>query len=78
MVADPANYFVDTGQPAIVIPDQGLPVMLAAARRYGARYLVLEPVHSPAQDALWSCRQRTPLLTPLYAGPGLRIYRWNW
>lgn len=78
MVADPPNYYVDTGQHAIVLPDQDLPTMVAAARRYGARYLILEPVHSRAQNALWSGKQRTPLLTLLYSGPDLRVYRWNW
>jgi hypothetical protein len=78
MVADPANYYLDAGQRAIVLPDQGLATMAAAARRYGARYLVLEPVHSPAQDALWRGREASPLLTPLLREPGLQVYRWNW
>lgn len=78
MVADPANFFVDTGQRAIVLPDQGIPTMTAAARRYGARYLVLEPVHSPAQNALWSGTAHTPLLTLLYTSRDVQVYRWNW
>jgi Dolichyl-phosphate-mannose-protein mannosyltransferase len=78
MVADPANYYVDTGQRAIMLPDQGLPTMLAAAKRYGARYLVLEPAHSPAQNDLWSGKEHTPLLTLLWSGPGLQVYRWNY
>jgi hypothetical protein len=78
MVADPANYYLDAGQRAIVLPDQGLATMAAAARRYGARYLVLEPVHSPAQDALWDGRETSPLLTLLLREPGLAVYRWNW
>ncbi len=78
MVVDPANYYVDTGQHAIMVPDQGIPTMAAVAERYGARYLVLEPAHSPAQNALWSGTQHTPLLTLLWSGPGLKVYRWNW
>lgn len=78
MVADPANYYFDTGQRAIMLPDQGIATMAAAAKRYGARYLVLEPAHSPAQNALWSGRVTTPLLTLLHSESGLRIYRWNW
>jgi hypothetical protein len=78
MVADPANYYVDTGQRAIMLPDQGLATMAAAARRYGARYLVLEPAHSHAQSALWQGRESSPLLTLLLREPGLRVYRWNW
>ena len=52
--------------------------MAAAARRYGARYLVLEPAHSHAQGALWAGREQSPLLTPLLREPGLQVYRWNW
>jgi hypothetical protein len=78
MVEDPSFYYVVTGQRAIVIPDQGPATMLAAARRYGARYLVLEPLHSPAQNGLWSGAERPPLLTLLYSGPGLKVYRWSW
>jgi hypothetical protein len=78
MVADPANYYVVSGQRAIMLPDQGLTTMAAAARRYGARYLVLEPVHSHAQSALWAGREPSPLLTLLLREPGLQVYRWNW
>jgi hypothetical protein len=78
MVADPANYYVVSGQRAIMLPDQGLATMAAAARRYGARYLVLEPAHSHAQSALWAGRESSPLLTLLLREPGLQVYRWNW
>jgi hypothetical protein len=78
MVADPVSYYVETGQRAIVIPDQDVTVMAAAARHYGARYLVLEPLHSPAQNALWGGHVHTPLLTLIYRGRGLAVYRWNW
>ena len=42
MVNNPPGYFYAAGRPAIVIPHGGLPAVLAAAERYGARYLVLE------------------------------------
>lgn len=78
MVVNPSIYNVVTGQRAIVTPDQDVPVMEAAAIRYGARYLVLEALHSPAQNALWAGTERTPLLTLLWSGPGIRVYRWNY
>jgi hypothetical protein len=78
MVEDPSFYYVVTGQLAIVIPNQGLATMQTAARRYGARYLVLELLHSPAQNDLWSGREHTPLLTLLWSGRGVKVYRWSW
>lgn len=78
MVVDPANFYYETGEHAVMLPDQPLPVMAAVARRYGARYLVLEPAHSAAQNDLWSGRQTSPLLTPIWSGPGIKLYRWNW
>ncbi len=42
MVNNPPGYFIRTGRAAIVIPHGGEPAILAAGRRYGARYLVLE------------------------------------
>jgi hypothetical protein len=78
MVVNPSIYNLATGQRAIVTPDQGVPVMESAAIRYGARYLVLEALHSPAQNALWAGTERTPKLTLLWSGPGIRVYRWNY
>ncbi|MEZ0395670.1 MAG: hypothetical protein ABWK53_04460 [Anaerolineales bacterium] len=42
MTRNPPAYYVMTGRPAIVIPNEGVPEALAAARRFEARYLVLE------------------------------------
>ncbi|HEY7833001.1 MAG TPA: hypothetical protein VIG30_05485, partial [Ktedonobacterales bacterium] len=78
MVVDPTNYVLDTGQNAITLPDMGLPTMTSVARRYGARYLILEPLHSTPQDGLWSGKTPPPLLTLLWSGPGMRVYHWNW
>jgi hypothetical protein len=78
MVVDPANYYYETGEHAVMMPDQPLPVMASVARRYDARYLVLEPAHSAAQNDLWSGRQTSPLLTLIWSAPGAKLYRWNW
>ncbi|MFH1186484.1 MAG: hypothetical protein V1755_15850 [Chloroflexota bacterium] len=42
MVRNPPGYYILTGRPAIVVPYAGPSDMLAAARRYDARYLVIE------------------------------------
>ncbi len=43
MVNNPPGFALETGRPAIVIPDGGLPAILAAADRFGATILVLGP-----------------------------------
>lgn len=43
----PAYYYV-THQPAIAITNEPLSVNLALARRYQARYFMLQPSHAPA------------------------------
>jgi hypothetical protein len=77
MVVDPANYFYETGEHAVMLPDQPLAVMAEVARRYDVRYLVLGPVHSAAQNDLWSEHETSPLLTLFWRGPGVKVYRWN-
>jgi len=42
MVRNPPGYYILTGRPAIVVPYAGPSDMLAAARRYNAKYLVIE------------------------------------
>ncbi len=42
MVNNPPGFFVTTGRPAIVIPNGDVDTVLAAAKKYHARYLVLE------------------------------------
>jgi hypothetical protein len=51
MVGDPATYWYVSGAPAIVVPDGTPETAVAAAERYGARYLVLDANH-PLQLAL--------------------------
>ena len=75
MVSDPPDYYFATGQHAIVLPDQGLTTILQAADRYGAAYLLLEALHSQAQDALWNGAERSPRLMLLWSTPAAHLYR---
>lgn len=43
MVLNPPAYYITTGRPAVVTPYAEEPGVLEIARRYGVRYLVLEP-----------------------------------
>jgi hypothetical protein len=42
MVNNPPSFTYLTGCPSVVLPNERLPVVLAAARRYGVTYLVLD------------------------------------
>ncbi len=53
LVNNPPGYFLVSGRPAIVIPNGAPDVLLAAARRYAARYVLLEPDHVAGLDALY-------------------------
>jgi 4-amino-4-deoxy-L-arabinose transferase-like glycosyltransferase len=75
MVSDPPDYYLATGQHAIVLPDQGISVILQAADRYGASYLLLESLHSRAQDMLWSGAEQSPRLMLLWSASAAHLYR---
>lgn len=60
MVANPPGYYLASGSPAIALPNGDLAVALAAARRYGAGYLVLEPEAMPSG------------LVPVYENPQIQ------
>ncbi len=55
MTGDPPGFYYHTALPSVVVPNEPPDIMLAAARRYGVNYLVLDP-------------NRPPPLTELYEG----------
>jgi 4-amino-4-deoxy-L-arabinose transferase-like glycosyltransferase len=75
LVTDPPDYYLATGQHAIALPDQAIPVILQAADHYAAGYLLLEALHSQAQDALWNGTEHSPRLVLLWSTPAVRLYR---
>jgi hypothetical protein len=54
MVNNPPGYTLAGGGPAIVIPDGDVSTLLAAGRRFGARYVILEVNHPPGLDELYA------------------------
>ncbi|HEY3310471.1 MAG TPA: hypothetical protein VGK00_02420 [Anaerolineales bacterium] len=59
IVANSPGYYVASGRPALIVPDENLESVRALARQFGARYLVLEktyytdpmiPVYKNPQD----------------------------
>ncbi len=75
-VNDPPGWYYQTGQPAIVIPSGGRADLLAAMRRYGARWLVLDINHGPELAALYAAPAADPDLTLVatLGGPAAPVY----
>ena len=48
VVANPPGFYLASGNPAIAVPDGDASILLEAARRYNARYLILEDGSVPA------------------------------
>ncbi len=48
MVANPPGFYLESGNPAIAIPDGDIKTVMAAARQYHAVYLILETDSVPA------------------------------
>jgi len=75
MVRNPPGYFIMTGRPAVVVPYGDAAAMIAVARRYQARYLLIEavgaagPIRSVYQDT------SSPSLQFLGEIDGTRIFR---
>jgi hypothetical protein len=66
MILDPPAYNYFGGRPAIIVPNNDPATMLVVARRYGVRYIVLEPAHNRPLDALYQGEE-------LPAGLALRL-----
>ena len=52
MARNPPAYFIMTGRPSIVVPYGDVQALLAASRKYNARYVILEQIgsNSPLHD----------------------------
>jgi len=62
MVNDPPGYTFHVGQSAIAIPNGDVDTLLAAARRYGAQWVVLETNHPAALAGLYDQPRSDPRL----------------
>lgn len=77
MVNDPPGYFYHAGQPAIAIPNGDIDILLAVARRYGARWVVLDANYPAALAGLYERPQSDPrliLVETLQAGKSGPVY----
>ncbi len=75
VVLNPPGYYVTTGRPAIVIPSGDLSSLLEVARRYQARYLLLEPrAVLPTWQELYQHPTSDPRFRYLVEHDGSRLY----
>lgn len=74
-VNNPAGYFVAAGRSAIAIPDGDEGALLAAARRYSARYVLLEVNHPAGLNNLYQHPGDRPGLVYLGTLDQTYIYR---
>lgn len=65
MVVNPPCYTYFAGRPTVAIPNEPVETVLAAADRYGARYLLLEANHPRPLNGLYEGREAHPRLRPL-------------
>ena len=60
MVNNPPGYYLATGEPSVAIPNGGVETLLAAARRYNARYVLLEANHPEGLNDLYNQAKDCP------------------
>jgi hypothetical protein len=76
IVRNPPGYYIVSERPAIVIPYGGESVLLAVAKRYSARYLILEDqgVYDDIK-AIYDYPQQNPIFDYMGEVNGARLYR---
>ncbi|MEW6717748.1 MAG: hypothetical protein AB1345_09620 [Chloroflexota bacterium] len=74
LVNNPPGYTAVSHRPAIVIPNGNVQTLLAVARRYGARYVLLEKNHPRDLEALYAHPSDQPGLSYQMTVEGVHIY----
>jgi len=75
LVLDPPLFAYLDGGAYVAAPSDGVASDLAVARRYGARYWVLDPLHAAAQDPLYRGQVHSPALRRVAVVDGAQVYR---
>ena len=65
MAGNPPGFTYHAGHPAIVLPNGDVETLLAAARRFGAKWVVLDQNYPQPLAALYSNPQLSPHLIPV-------------
>lgn len=77
MVVNPPGFSNASGRPAIAVPYDGADAVQAAAQRYGARFLLLEPDHPASLDDLYAFPDNLNNLVYLETFGGTHIFEIN-
>jgi hypothetical protein len=77
LVNNPPGFWLASGRPAVVIPYGDEQMLLAAARKYGIRYVVLETNNASQLSPLYHGQVNPPELEYLTSVGSTRIYRIN-
>lgn len=75
LVNNPPGYHIASGRPALAIPNGGEQTLLGVARRYGARYVLLEYDHPRGLEPLYQAPESRPGLEYLFDVNGTRVFR---
>jgi len=75
LVLDPPLFAYLDGGAYVAAPSDGVASDLAVARRYGARYWVLDPLHAAAQDPLYRGQVHSPALRRVAVVDGAQVYQ---
>ncbi len=79
MVVNPPGYYLSSGRAAIASPTASFDQILAAARQYQARYLILETISLPeALQPFFAQSKTTSELRFLFTLPDTEVYEFNW
>jgi hypothetical protein len=75
MVANPPGFYLESGNPSIAVPDGDAVTLMEVARKYNARYVVLEQGSTPAGlVVLFDLPDQFPGLVYLGDVNGARIF----
>ena len=75
IVKNPPGWNLVTRTQAIVIPDGGVPALLAAAKKYGANLLLIDKDHPDSLNAFFEGMERIPELELIFIKDDIQVYR---
>jgi hypothetical protein len=75
LVNNPPGFYAASSRPAIVIPDGGPEMSIAAARRYGSSYLILEKNHPEGLNNLYADPETGSGFELLKTAEGVHFFR---
>ncbi len=68
MVGNPPAFYYHTGLPSVAVPNEGVEQVVAAARRYGVSYLILDHNHPRPLANLFGKKETSEDLEPVADG----------